>query len=152
MKTTDKPAFELRLERVVDAPRERVYKAWADPKEIVSWFAPKPYTLIVHKMDFKPGGRFEMAMRAPDGAEHSFGGVYREINPPSRLAWTGEFTNGPKDQIRTEVDFVEQGGKTTVRARQTFSVLTPETEPATQGAQQGWTMTLNQLAAHCSSY
>lgn len=150
MTAKTKPAFELLLDRIIDAPRQRVFEAWATPEQMRHWFAPKPYTLSVEKMDFRPGGSFSMAMRAPDGKEHPFTGVYREIVPPAKLVWTGEFSDGPAEQIRTEVTFEEQGKKTKVTVRQTFAVLTPETEPYTRGAKQGWTMTLDQLDAFCS--
>jgi uncharacterized protein YndB with AHSA1/START domain len=103
------------------------------------------------EMDFRPGGEFRMSMRMPDGQLHPFSGVYREIERPSRLSWVGEFPNGPAKQIETTIDFEAQGNKTKLTMRQTFSVLTPETEPATKGAKQGWTATLNQLAAHCET-
>ncbi len=48
--------------------------------------------------------------------------------------------------MRTEIIFEALGEKTKIKVRQTFDVLTPETEPHTKGAQRGWTMTLNQLA------
>lgn len=143
-----KPAFELVLERVFDAPRERVFEAWTKPEHLARWFAPKPYALIVGKMDFRPGGRFSMVMRGPDGSDFPFTGTYREIDPPARLVWTGEFADGAADNIRTEVTFEALGRKTMVRARQAFRVMTPVVEHAVKGAKQGWTMTLDQLAAH----
>jgi len=99
-------------------------------------------------MDFRPGGRFSMAMRGPDGNDFPFTGVYREIVPPATLSWTGEFASGPADQMTTVVTFEAQGQQTVVHARQTFHVMTPEIERATKGAQQGWTMTLDQLAEY----
>jgi uncharacterized protein YndB with AHSA1/START domain len=147
---TEAPAFELVLERVIDASRARVFEAWAKPEQLQRWFAPNPYRLRVERMDFRPGGAFRMAMLAPSGAEHEFSGVYSEIVPPARLVWIGEFATGPAEQIRTEVNFEEQGTATRVPVRQTFSVLTPETEPVTKGAKEGWTMTLDQLQAFCS--
>jgi uncharacterized protein YndB with AHSA1/START domain len=141
----NQPAFEVNLERLIDASRERVWAAWADPEQIVHWFAPRPYTLRVDRMDFRSGGGFEMAMRAPDGSEHAFSGKYVELVRPARLVWTGEFADGPPEQIRTEVLFLSEAGKTRVKVRQSFSVVTPQTEPATRGARQGWTMTLTQL-------
>ena len=146
-----KPAFELKIERLVNAPRERVFEAWTKPELIKPWFAPQPYQLQVQQMDFRPGGRFHMSMRAPDGSKHSFSGTYREINPPSKLTWTGEFSTGPADQMTTIVTFKEQGQKTKVQAVQTFHVMTPEIKGATEGAKQGWTMTLDQLDAFCSA-
>ena len=145
----DKPAFELALEKVIDAPCERVWQAWARPEEIVRWFAPRPWALRVDSMDLRTGGSFKMVMRGPDGTEHAFGGDYREVVPRGRIVWTGSLADGPADQIRTEVVFAEQGKKTRVAARQTFRVLTPQTQPMAQGAKQGWTMTLDQLADYC---
>jgi uncharacterized protein YndB with AHSA1/START domain len=145
-----KPAFELELERVIDAPRQRVYEAWTKPEQMKQWFAPKPYQLIVNTMDFRPGGKFSMAMRGPDGGDFPFTGTYREIVAPAKLSWTGEFSTGPADQMTTVVSFEEQDKKTKVHARQTFHVMTDEIKHATAGAHQGWNMTLDQLAAFCA--
>jgi uncharacterized protein YndB with AHSA1/START domain len=145
--TPKKPAWELTLIRVINAPRERVFKAWSEPEQVARWFAPQPLTLPKCEMNFRPGGSFSMTMRTPDGQEFPFSGVYSEILPPAKLSWVGEFPNGPKKQILTTVNFEAQGGKTKVTVHQAFTVLTPETEPHTKGAKQGWTATLDQLAA-----
>lgn len=139
--------FEVTLERVIAAPRERVFEAWTAPEPMKQWFAPRPYELVVHQMDFQPGGRFRMAMRGPKGDDFPFTGRYREIVRPKRLVWTSEFATGPAEQMTTVVAFEAQGEKTQVRVRQTFHVVPPELEGAIAGANQGWTMTLDQLAA-----
>lgn len=148
--TEKKPAFELDLTRVIDAPRARVYEAWTKPEQMSQWFAPKPFQLIVHSMDFRPGGRFSMAMRGPGGQDFPFTGRYLEIVPPAKLSWAGEFATGPADQMTTVVTLEEEGRKTRLRVVQTFHVMTPEIEHATKGAKQGWGMTLDQLAAFCA--
>jgi uncharacterized protein YndB with AHSA1/START domain len=145
MTTQTKPAFELVLTRVIDAPRERVFEAWTKPELVSKWFAPRPLTLPKCRMDFRNGGTFDMAMRDPNGTEYPFSGTYSEIVPPEKLAWIGQFPNGPAKQIRTTVTFEAQGRKTKLTVVQIFTVLTPETEPHTKGAKQGWTATLDQL-------
>lgn len=143
------PAFEVELERLIPVPRARVFEAWTRPEQIAQWFAPRPLTLVVDEMDFRPRGRFSMVMRGPDGESFPFSGTYREIVPPERLSWTGEFSSGPADQISTVVTLESQGTDTWVHVRQTFLARTPEIEHATKGAKQGWTMTLDQLDAFC---
>ena len=145
------PAFELELTRVIDAPRARVDAAWTDPTQLAQWFAPQPDQRRIHAMDVRPGGRFQMAMRAPDGTTHAFGGVYRELVPPSRLVWTGACATGPADQRTTVITLEERGRQTQVHARHTFHVMTPAIAQATQGAPQGWTLTLDPLAACCAA-
>ena len=105
-----KPAFELAMEKMIAAPRARVFEAWAKPEQMAQWFAPNPYKLIINQMDFRPGGRFSMAMRSPDGNDFPFTGTYREIISPEKLSWTGEFTSGPADQISTVVTFMDKSG------------------------------------------
>jgi len=144
MKET-KPAFELELTREIAAPRDRVFAAWTSAEAMSKWFAPRPYQLVVKSLDFRPGGRFSMSMRAPDGSEFPFTGTYREIVSPMRLSWTGEFPPGPPEQQTTEVTFEDLGGRTRVHVRQVFHFMTPEIEMATKGANQGWNMTLDQL-------
>lgn len=144
----DKPEFELRLERVIDAPLARVFDAWSKPEQIVKWFAPRPLTLEIASLEFRAAGSFRMAMVWPDGKQrHDFAGTYVEIVPRKKIVWTGEFPGDPKDNIRTEVLFEDLKGKTRISVRQTFVVVTEISKAPTQGARQGWTMTLDQLAA-----
>jgi uncharacterized protein YndB with AHSA1/START domain len=142
---TTKPAFELEIERLIDAPRARVYEAWTEPERLKRWFAPKPFTLAVKSMDFRAGGHYEMAMRGPDGEDFPFTGDYKEIDPPAKLSWTSEFPDMPKGSIATVVTFAEEGGKTRVRVRQTFAALSPTARHAVAGAKQGWTLCMDQL-------
>ncbi|MDE2489974.1 MAG: SRPBCC domain-containing protein [Elusimicrobia bacterium] len=143
-------AFVLDLSRLIDAPLARVWEAWADPEQVERWFAPRPLTLEIERMDLRAGGGFAMTMRFPDGKAHPFSGVYREVVERARIVWTGEFRSDPKDNIRTEVSFADEGGKTRLTVRQTFAVLTPVNTEATKGARRGWTMTLDQLAEHAA--
>jgi uncharacterized protein YndB with AHSA1/START domain len=138
------------LTRLIDAPRERLWQAWADPEQMKAWFAPAPWKLSIQKMDFRKGGTFKMAMHGPEGESHGFSGTYAEVSAPSRLVWIGKFAEGPVDQVRTEVEFTAQGKKTRVVVRQTYTPVTPETKPFIDGANPGWNMTLNQLDAFVS--
>jgi uncharacterized protein YndB with AHSA1/START domain len=142
------PAREFTFTRLIDAPRERVYAAWAEPERMAKWFAPRPFALVVHAMDFRPGGRFRMAMRGPDGSDFPFSGRYGEILPAERLTWSGELGGGPPEQVSTVVTFRDEGRKTRLDVRQTFHVVTPDIAQALEGADAGWNMTLDQLQAH----
>ena len=142
------PEWELKLERVIDAPLSRVFEAWSQPEQVAKWFAPQPLTLEVKKMDFRSGGTFDMAMVWPDGKQrHDFGGTYVEVVALKKIVWTGEFPGDPKDNIRTEVAFADLGGKTKINVHQVFFVLTDINRGPTSGANKGWNMTLDQLTA-----
>jgi len=54
---------ELRLTRLIDAPREKVYRAWTDAGLLKQWFAPLPYTTPVAELDVRPGGSAFIVMR-----------------------------------------------------------------------------------------
>jgi uncharacterized protein YndB with AHSA1/START domain len=58
---------ELVLTRLIDAPREKVFRAWTDPELLKQWFAPLPYTTPVAELDVRPGGANLVIMRDPDG-------------------------------------------------------------------------------------
>ena len=67
--TTSTNGRELTLERVIDAPREKVFKAWTDPELMKQWFAPKPYTTPRVENDVRAGGSSLVVMRSPEGQE-----------------------------------------------------------------------------------
>lgn len=140
-----KPVFELEIDRIIDAPRARVFEAWTDPEQFKHWFAPKPFQLAIKCIDLRPGGRYEMAMRGPDGEDFPFSGAYLQVEPPALLSWNSEFPDMPKGSIVTVVTFTEEGGKTRVRSKQTFSTISPIAKHAIAGAKEGWGITMDQL-------
>src|SRR2546426_2253062 len=61
---------ELRIVRVFDAPRERVWKAWTDPEQVKSWWGPRSFTAPFAKIDLRVGGKYLYCMRSPDGKDY----------------------------------------------------------------------------------
>jgi uncharacterized protein YndB with AHSA1/START domain len=133
---------QLVLTRVFNAPRRLVFEAWTTAEHVSQWLAPRPLTMPRCEVDFRPGGRFCFAMRAPDGKEYPFEGVFREIVALERIVWTGNIHD--RNSTVTTVTFSEEDGKTTLTVHQTFAFESP----ASQGAKQGWTRTLEQLTEH----
>jgi Uncharacterized conserved protein len=78
---------EIHVERVFDAPRDRVFATFTDPKLIPEWWGP---TTIVDQMDVRPGGSWRFVAHNADGSETAFRGTYREVTPPERIVQTFE--------------------------------------------------------------
>jgi uncharacterized protein YndB with AHSA1/START domain len=101
--------------RVLDAPRELVWKAWTDPAQFAYWFggeAEVPVSTV--SLDVRPGGAWNARMVMEDGAEIPFGGVYREVEEPERLVMTFEEVGrqtDPDQQVVT-VTLADLDGKT----------------------------------------
>ncbi len=93
------PVLDLVFERVVDVPRELVWKAWTTPAHIKKWFTPAPWTTIDCEIDLRPGGIFRTVMRSPEGQEFPNVGCYLEIVPNERLAWTNALLPGFRPAI-----------------------------------------------------
>ena len=58
---------EVTITRIIDAPRELVFKAWTDPKHMAQWWGPRYFTNPICEMDVRPGGAILIHMRGPDG-------------------------------------------------------------------------------------
>lgn len=118
MATQEHPAVALELRRTFPAPRERVFRAWTTAEEIRSWQAPGPMTTPFATVDLRVGGAYQIHIRAPDGREHRVAGVYREVDPPSRLVYTWRWeTDGPEDETLVTVEFKDRGQTTEVVLR-----------------------------------
>src|SRR5688500_15045526 len=83
---------ELVLTRIIDAPREKLFRAWTDPELLKQWFAPLPYTTPHAEMDVRPGGSSLIVMRGPDGNEFPNRGVYLEVVENERIVTTDAYT------------------------------------------------------------
>src|SRR5437016_10179546 len=82
---------ELTLTRLIDAPREKLYRAWTDAELLKQWFAPLPYTTPVAELDVRPGGANLIVMRGPDGQDMPNRGVYLEVVENERLVFTDAY-------------------------------------------------------------
>ncbi len=149
------PQLDLVLERVVDVPKELVWKAWTEPEHIKKWFVPKPWSIADCDIDLRPGGRFRTVMRSPDGRDHESAGCYLEICENERLVWTSALAPGfrPLFQAANDpgvlftaivmLESVEGGTKYTV-----IAVHGDETGKSTHedmGFLDGWGTCLDQL-------
>lgn len=76
---------EYVLDRVFDAPREMVWKAWTDPELLARWYGPGVDT-IIHEFDLRPGGIWLNEMRWGEKADFSRM-TFQEVVRPERLAW-----------------------------------------------------------------
>ena len=137
---------ELVVERVFDAPRGLVFKAWSEPKHMMHWFAPKGFTVPACEMDFRVGGRYRLCMRSPHGRDHWVHGEYREIVAPERIVWTGTLEDDGNETLTT-VTFDDHDGKTKLTVHQTYSFESD----STRGAPQGWAETLERLADYVAN-
>jgi uncharacterized protein YndB with AHSA1/START domain len=101
--------------RVFNAPRHLVFDAWTKPSLLVKWYGAHGWNLVVVKVDLRVGGAWRFVWDGPDGASMASSGVYREIDPPARLAYTESFDDHwhPGESLVSH-DFTEQGGRTTL--------------------------------------
>ena len=85
---------ELKIERIVEAPAELLWKCWTEPKYMLPWFTPKPWETIDARCDLKVGGEFFTMMKSPEGEEFPNSGVYLELIKSKRIVWTDAFLPG----------------------------------------------------------
>lgn len=103
----------LQLKRHYPFAREKVFRAWTDPRALKSWFAPDDaYQVPIAEVDLRVGGRYRIVMEKPDGESHRVGGVYREISPPSRLVFTWAWESTPERESLVTVELRDSDGAT----------------------------------------
>jgi uncharacterized protein YndB with AHSA1/START domain len=112
----------IRLHRVLQAPPERVYRAFLDANAMAKWLPPNGFTGQVHQLDARVGGTYRMSFtNFTTGKSHSFGGEYLELTPNERLRYTDRFDdpNLPGEiqttitlkqvSVGTELNIVQEG-------------------------------------------
>jgi uncharacterized protein YndB with AHSA1/START domain len=145
----------LTTSRVFDAPRDLVYRAWTDPKQVAKWFPPDQFSAPVCELDVRPGGVIRIHMRGDDDAGEFAGlvfpgkGVYREVVPNERLSFTfeGEGEGSPPPPILMTVIFEDQGRKTKITIHQTAETVAGYEELVKTGATEGLRQSLDKLTA-----
>jgi uncharacterized protein YndB with AHSA1/START domain len=145
-KTQTSPATALTLQRTFPAPRERVFRAWSDPKELALWFSPTPdHKPVVAEMDFRIGGKYRLEVHHKGGNIHRLHGTYKEIVPPEKIAFTWSWGEAPDANISVvTVEFRDLGNSTEI-------TLTHEGLPSVEERDkhfQGWSGVLEQFGIY----
>jgi uncharacterized protein YndB with AHSA1/START domain len=125
----------LRLERTFQAPAEAVFEAWTSEEVLRRWWqAERGWETTEAEVDLRVGGAVRVVMHDPvKGVDHGGGGVYTEIDPPTRLAFTWIW-DGDTRRTLIELDLEERAGATTVR----FSHSGLWDEDAVRSHEGGW--------------
>jgi uncharacterized protein YndB with AHSA1/START domain len=146
---------EIVLTRVFDAPRELVFKAWTEPERLARWWGPDHFTNPVCQIDLRPGGAIWIVMRAPDGTDYPMSGTFHEVVVPERLVFVALPEDGQGNALIeavTTVTFAEQAGKTLVTIHQkAVALMAAGAEAMQQGMDEGWSQSLDRLAAEVTS-
>jgi uncharacterized protein YndB with AHSA1/START domain len=142
---------EIVITRVFDAPRELIWNAWTDPKQIVRWWGPRGFTTTIHEMDVRPGGVWRHTMHGPDGTDYPNQNVFIEVVKPERIVYS--LTGGKQGDRGTQAEvrwtFDAQGNKTKLTLRKLFpSAEAREHVVKTYGAIEGGNQTLDRLGEH----
>jgi uncharacterized protein YndB with AHSA1/START domain len=111
---------EIHIVREFDAPRDRVFATFTDPKLISEWWGPRRTTTIVDQMDVRPGGAWRFVIRNADGSETAFRGTYREVTPPERVVQTFEWEGMPGHVSVETATFEDLGDRTRVTTHSLF--------------------------------
>ncbi len=111
---------EIRVERVFDAPRERVFAAYTDPELISQWWGPFETTTIVEELEAKTGGHWRFVVRDSDGSEIEFRGVFRELVEPERISMTFEWDGMPGYVSVDTATFEDLGDRTRIVSTSIF--------------------------------
>ena len=142
---------ELVLTRLIDAPREKLFRAWTDPALLKQWFAPLPYTTPVAELDVRPGGSNLIVMRSPEGNDMPNRGLYLEVVPNERLVFTDAYTEAWKPSekpfMTVILTFEDEGGKTRYTARVRHWTVADREAHEKMGFHVGWGMCTDQLTA-----
>ncbi|MFC6964571.1 SRPBCC family protein [Halocatena marina] len=158
--TSDETEIETKessliIRRTFAASRERVWKAWTDPEQVIQWWGPNGFTTTVHEMDVKPDGVWRFVMHGPDGVDYPNEIVYDEIVEPERLVYTHR-SNEENDpgSFQVTVTFVEQEDtKTELTMRQLYKSAAEFDKSVEEfGAIEGAIQTLDHLAEYVEQF
>ncbi len=140
---------ELTITRLINAPRQRVWKAWTDAKQVAQWWGPRGFTNPVCEVEAKVGGKILIHMSG-FGMLAPMAGKFTEVVEPERLVFTNNaYTDASMSKVLIEaittVTFKDEGGKTRLTVHNAVLKAAPEAAQALAGMEPGFTQQLDKL-------
>ena len=149
------PAIDAKLDltfsRFVDLLPEKIWAAWTQPKLLLQWFTPAPWTTTECDIDLTPGGTFRTVMQSPEGDKHYNTGCYLEIVENRKLVWTDAMLTGyrpaAKPFLTAFILLEPQNGGTLYTAIARHATEADCQNHREMGFEIGWNAALDQLIA-----
>ena len=139
-------AQEITFTRVLDAPRELVWKAWTEPEQLAHWWGPRGTILASVTMDVRPGGTFRVSSVSDEGGpEMTVAGVYLEVVEPERLVFEEPAEDAWHEGAVSVLTLTDLGDGRTEMVVHTTIQTTDELRGA---AQAGMASSFDRLAEH----
>ncbi|MEM7117635.1 MAG: SRPBCC domain-containing protein [Chloroflexota bacterium] len=133
----------LRMERLFDAPPERLFAYFTDPELMKSWWSPGGTTMLEGEIDLRVNGRCRWKMQTPNGQIAYLNGVIQAVEPPSCLVLTHHWEGAASETLVT-LEFIPQAaGKTKLLLTQ--EGISDRTMLA--ALRKGWALPFEQLAS-----
>ena len=128
---------ELLLSRTLNAPVSLVWEVWTQAEHIVNWWGPDGFTNTINRMDFRPGGEWDLIMHGPDGTDYKNKSIFREIVQHKKIVY--EHVSAPR--FTATISFEEQGEQTLITWHMLFEsaeefLRTVKTFKADEGLKQ----------------
>lgn len=133
-KMTQPSDREIRIERIFNASRDRVWRAYTDPRQIAQWWG-RGNTLVIERFELERGGHWRFVEHGPDGV-HGFEGRFREVTPEERLVQTFEWDGMPGHVTVETAVFEDLGDRTRVVTTSLFHT-TEERDGMVQSGMEG---------------
>ncbi len=149
---TDPDENTLSITRMIDAPRDVVWRCWTEVDLLKQWYCPKPWTVPEADFNLKPGGRMNCTMAGPDGERVENVGCFLEVVPRERLIFTDAFSEGYMPRGETFMTgFVElsaaAGGQTQMIWGARHATKEARQKHIEMGFEPGWNAAADQLNA-----
>ncbi|ANF32069.1 polyketide cyclase [Leifsonia xyli] len=150
--TKDPEALTLTIVSEYDAPQERVWQLWSDPRQLELWWGPPGYPATFEVFEFEPGGRATYYMSLPEGGKAWGWWRFVEIEPTGRIAIDDGFAEeggapAPGEPGRMMATLEERDGRTRMTILNQFASTAQMNELLEMGQEQGMTLALDQIDA-----
>ena len=148
----------LEIEREFDAPRDLVWRMFADPYHLSQWWGPKGFTNPVVELDLRPGGRWYHVMRGPDGRDYPAESEFVEVTPPERIVYRNRqleaeaFGDNPPPSFLRVITLIDLGnGRTRLTLDAYFDTAANKDAVVRRGFREGVLESFDKLAAHLTT-
>jgi uncharacterized protein YndB with AHSA1/START domain len=139
-------SHDITIRAEIPAPKETVYRAFADPDLLAQWWGPAELTTRIEAYDLAPGGSWRFVHTDPDGNEYGFRGVIHDAVPNERIVQTFEFEGMPGHVSLQTATFEDADGGTRVTQHAVFQSVADRDGMADSGARDFAPVGMAQLA------